>query len=137
MGILLCCAHIIELTLSPFIQLKTSYSTIRCSTIMSVTSIPTLASRRDSAPTPHRLFCRCVENVRFLFSSLPERHVFFIINRLFQDCPSLFLPGWPPNNPNKRKFFILFRFCTKSSCTNDRQILQLFFIMKVAELFYE
>ena len=97
----------------------------------------TLASRRDSAPTPHRLFCRCVENVRFFFSSLPERQVFFIINTLFQDCPSLFLPGWPPNNPNKRKFFILFRFCTKSCCTNDRQILQLFFIMKGAELFYE
>ena len=76
-------------------------------------------------------------NVRFLFSSLPERQVFFIINTLFQDCPSLFLPGWPPNNPNKRKFFILFRFCTKSCCTNDRQILQLFFIMKGAELFYE
>ena len=97
----------------------------------------TLASRRDSAPTPHRLFCRCVENVRLFFSSLPERQVFFIINTLFQDCPSLFLPGWPPNNPNKRKFFILFRFCTKSCCTSDRQILQLFFIMKGDELFYE
>ena len=76
----------------------------------------------------------CFENVRFFFSSLPERQVFLIINTLFQDCPSLFLPGWPPN---KRKFFILFRFCTKSCCTNDRQILQLFFIMKGAELFYE
>ena len=39
----------------------------------------TLASRRDLAPTPHRLFCRCVENVRFFFSSLPERQVFLLL----------------------------------------------------------
>ena len=80
---------------------------------------------------------RCVENVRFFFSSLPERQVFsLLLIHCFKIVPVCFSQDGRQTTQTNVSFLSYFVFI-QSRCMNDRQILQLFFIMKGAGLFYE
>ena len=64
------------------------------------------------------------------FSPLCLKDKFFLLLiHCFKIVPVCFSQDGRQTTQTNVSFFILFRFCTKSCCANDRQILQLFFTL--------